>query len=60
MTKEEIKSNRLKLGYKTQAALAKKLDVYPATIQKIEAGTRNISKALLFRFKHLILSENKG
>ena len=58
MTKEEFKQNRLKLGHKTQESLALSLDVDTSTIQKIEAGKRGISKALLFRFKHLILIEN--
>ena len=55
MTKEEFKAARLELGYKTHQGLAKKLEVDTSTIQKIEAGTRNPSKALLFRFKNLML-----
>lgn len=54
MTKEEFKTNRIELGFTTQKALAHKLEVDTSTIHKIEKGTRNASKALLFRFEILI------
>ena len=55
MTKEEFKKNRIELGFTTQGALAHKLEVDTSTIHKIEKGTRNVSKSLLFRFRNLML-----
>ena len=60
MTPTEFKNHRLDLGYEQQKQLAKDLEVDPSTIQKIESGQRKISKALLFRYKHLILMNNKA